>query len=50
MAHARKLVVIGMGYVGLPFAHSGAAVVGFDIDRACIEELRAGIDRTREVS
>jgi UDP-N-acetyl-D-glucosamine/UDP-N-acetyl-D-galactosamine dehydrogenase len=49
----RKIAVIGLGYVGLPvavaFARSGAAVVGFDIDRARIEELRCGIDRTREV-
>jgi UDP-N-acetyl-D-galactosamine dehydrogenase len=49
----RKIAVIGLGYVGLPvavaFARSGAAVVGFDVDRARIEELRCGIDRTREV-
>jgi len=53
MAHQRKLAVIGLGYVGLPvavaFARSGAAVVGFDIDQVRIEELRAGVDRTREV-
>ncbi|MGC2079320.1 MAG: nucleotide sugar dehydrogenase [Xanthobacteraceae bacterium] len=52
-AHARKLAVIGLGYVGLPvavaFARSGAPVVGFDIDRVRVEELRAGFDRTREV-
>jgi len=53
MAHERELAVIGLGYVGLPvavaFARSGVPVVGFDIDRVRIEELRAGIDRTREV-
>ncbi|MGD0024276.1 MAG: nucleotide sugar dehydrogenase [Xanthobacteraceae bacterium] len=53
MEHQRKIAVIGLGYVGLPvavaFARSGAAVVGFDVDRNRIEELRAGIDRTREV-
>ena len=53
MAHQRKIAVIGLGYVGLPvavaFARSGAAVVGFDVDRNRIEELRAGLDRTREV-
>jgi UDP-N-acetyl-D-glucosamine/UDP-N-acetyl-D-galactosamine dehydrogenase len=53
MAHQRKLAVIGLGYVGLPvavaFARSGAAVVGFDIDHVRIEELGAGVDRTREV-
>jgi UDP-N-acetyl-D-galactosamine dehydrogenase len=46
--------VIGLGYVGLPvaaaFARSGSSVVGFDIDPARIAELRAGKDRTREVS
>jgi UDP-N-acetyl-D-glucosamine/UDP-N-acetyl-D-galactosamine dehydrogenase len=53
MAHERELAVIGLGYVGLPvavaFARSGVPVVGFDIDRVRIEELRAGIHRTREV-
>ncbi len=53
MPHQRKIAVIGLGYVGLPvavaFARSGAAVVGFDIDRRRIEELCAGVDRTREV-
>jgi UDP-N-acetyl-D-glucosamine/UDP-N-acetyl-D-galactosamine dehydrogenase len=54
LAHQRKIAVIGLGYVGLPvavaFARSGAAVVGFDVDQKRIEELRAGIDRTREVA
>src|SRR6516164_9975807 len=53
LTHPRKIAVIGLGYVGLPvavaFARSGAPVVAFDIDRVRIEELRAGIDRTREV-
>ena len=53
VAHGRKIAVVGLGYVGLPvavaFARSGAPVVGFDIDRGRIEELRAGRDRTREV-
>jgi UDP-N-acetyl-D-galactosamine dehydrogenase len=53
LAHRRKIAVIGLGYVGLPvavaFARSGAAVVGFDVDRNRIEELRSGLDRTREV-
>jgi len=51
--HQRKIAVIGLGYVGLPvavaFARSGAAVVGFDVDKQRVAELRAGIDRTREV-
>ncbi len=53
MSHRRKIAVIGLGYVGLPvavaFARSGVAVIGFDIDRLRIDELRAGHDRTREV-
>jgi UDP-N-acetyl-D-galactosamine dehydrogenase len=53
LPHQRKIAVIGLGYVGLPvavaFARSGAAVVGFDVDRRRIEELCAGVDRTREV-
>jgi len=50
---ARKIAVIGLGYVGLPvavaFARGGARVIGFDIDRQRVDELRAGRDRTREV-
>ena len=53
MVQQRNIAVIGLGYVGLPvavaFARSGAAVVGFDIDRERIEELCAGFDRTHEV-
>ena len=53
LGHQRKIAVIGLGYVGLPvavaFARSGAAVIGFDVDRNRIDELRAGVDRTCEV-
>ena len=53
MGHGRKLGIIGLGYVGLPvavaFARSGVPVIGFDIDRKRVDELRAGHDRTREV-
>jgi UDP-N-acetyl-D-galactosamine dehydrogenase len=53
LVHQRRIAVIGLGYVGLPvavaFARSGAAVVGFDVDLNRIEELRSGLDRTREV-
>jgi len=48
-----KIAVIGLGYVGLPLAHAFSdrySVVGFDIARWRIEELRAGYDRTRELS
>jgi UDP-N-acetyl-D-galactosamine dehydrogenase len=50
-----KIIVIGLGYVGLPLAvalakaHPDAEVVGFDIDNSRIAELREGVDRTLEV-
>ena len=50
-----KIIVIGLGYVGLPLAvalakaHPDAEVVGFDIDSSRIAELKAGVDRTLEV-
>jgi len=53
VSHARKIAVIGLGYVGLPvavaFARSGVPVVGFDINAARVGELKSGHDRTREV-
>jgi UDP-N-acetyl-D-galactosamine dehydrogenase len=54
LAHDRRIAVIGLGYVGLPvavaFARSGVRVVGFDIAAERIAELRAGVDRTREIA
>ena len=54
MAHARKIAVVGLGYVGLPvavgFARTGASVIGFDIDAGRIAEIAAGSDRTREIA
>jgi UDP-N-acetyl-D-glucosamine/UDP-N-acetyl-D-galactosamine dehydrogenase len=47
-----KIGVIGLGYVGLPLAVEFGkvnAVVGFDINRERINELKMGIDRTKEV-
>ena len=47
-----KIVVVGLGYVGLPLAVALARkfeVIGFDIDSGRIAELRAGHDRTREI-
>jgi UDP-N-acetyl-D-galactosamine dehydrogenase len=52
MGSAPRIVVIGLGYVGLPLAVALARTfdtVGFDIDEARIAELRGGLDRTREV-
>jgi UDP-N-acetyl-D-galactosamine dehydrogenase len=47
-----KVVVVGLGYVGLPLAVALAKsfdVIGLDIDSGRVEELKAGRDRTREV-
>jgi UDP-N-acetyl-D-galactosamine dehydrogenase len=51
--HGRRIALIGSGYVGLPvavaFARAGETVIGFDIDPARLNELRKGLDRTREI-
>jgi len=47
-----KIAIIGLGYVGLPLARLFATkykVVGFDINKTRIEELRNGHDATLEV-
>ena len=49
---APRIVVVGLGYVGLPLAVALAehfAVIGFDIDAGRIAELRGGHDRTGEI-
>ena len=51
--HARKIAVVGLGYVGLPIAVAFGKqqhVIGFDINKAKIAELQKGLDRTGEVS
>ena len=48
-----RIGVIGLGYVGLPLAHAFAAkfdVVGVDISAERVAELRAGHDRTEELT
>jgi UDP-N-acetyl-D-galactosamine dehydrogenase len=49
---AERVVVIGLGYVGLPvalaFARAFPGTIGFDIDAERIGELSRGIDRTGE--
>jgi len=48
-----KIGIIGLGYVGLPLAVEFGKVidvVGFDINKERIEELKKGHDRTKEVS
>lgn len=47
-----RIGIIGLGYVGLPLAvefGKVTEVVGFDINKERIEELKKGHDRTREV-
>jgi UDP-N-acetyl-D-galactosamine dehydrogenase len=47
-----KIGIIGLGYVGLPLAAEFGKVmevVGFDINKERIQELKKGFDRTREV-
>jgi UDP-N-acetyl-D-galactosamine dehydrogenase len=47
-----KVVVVGLGYVGLPLAVALARhfdVTGLDIDAGRVAELKDGKDRTREV-
>lgn len=47
-----RIAVLGLGYVGLPLAvylSRKFPVVGFDISRARVDELKRGIDRTREL-
>lgn len=51
--YPRKVSVVGLGYVGLPVAVAfgkHGPVIGFDINESRLEELRAGNDRTNEVS
>ncbi|MEX5216490.1 MAG: nucleotide sugar dehydrogenase [Nitrospira sp.] len=50
---ARSIAIVGLGYVGLPIAVAfgkQAPVIGFDINKTKIDELRSGVDRTGEVS
>ena len=46
-----KISIIGLGYVGLPLALEFSKkyqVVGFDINKQRIEQLKNGIDKTKE--
>ena len=48
-----KIVIIGLGYVGLPLAVEFAkkrTVIGFDISSKRIRDLRLGLDKTKEVT
>ncbi|MGB7841683.1 MAG: nucleotide sugar dehydrogenase, partial [Salinimicrobium sp.] len=48
----KRIAVVGLGYVGLPLARLFATkypVIGFDINKKRVEELRQGRDTTLEV-
>ncbi len=48
-----SLALVGLGYVGMPIAHSfakkGLNVIGFDLNKEKIECYKSGIDPTKEV-
>lgn len=49
----QKIAIIGLGYVGLPLAVAFARkypVIGFDINKKRIADLREGVDLTMEIS
>src|SRR5258708_3019182 len=47
-----RIAVIGLGYVGLPvamaFARKFPGTIGFDVNKAKVDELRRGHDRNQE--
>ncbi len=48
----KRIAIIGLGYVGLPLAVAFSKkydVIGFDINKERIKELKEGFDRTLEV-
>ena len=48
----KKICIIGLGYVGLPLAVEFSkkfSVIGYDIDKKKIENLKKGIDTTKEL-
>ena len=52
MSEVGRIIVVGLGYVGLPLAVALARkfeVFGFDVDAERVAQLRSGHDRTRAV-
>src|SRR5688572_10740218 len=51
---SERIAVVGLGYVGLPvalaFAKKFPGTIGFDINEPKVASLKAGVDRTGEVS
>jgi UDP-N-acetyl-D-galactosamine dehydrogenase len=53
MLRDRRISVMGLGYVGLPVAVAFGKqqeVIAFDISRERIEQLKQGLDKTKEVT
>ena len=53
MTESGRIVIVGLGYVGLPLAVAlgrQCDVLGFDISADRIKELKAGYDRTGEIT
>lgn len=51
--NAKKIAIIGLGYVGLPLAlefGKKRKVIGFDVDKLRVEELKRSFDRNGEVN
>ena len=49
METKRRIAVVGLGYVGVPVAAAFGRigpVIGFDVNKAKIDDLRRGEDRT----
>ena len=48
-----RIAIVGLGYVGLPLAVLFAKkykVIGFDIDKNRVDQLKNGIDNTNEIT
>ena len=47
-----KICIIGLGYVGLPlasrFSQKGFDIVGFDIDKSRVNELKKNSDKNND--
>jgi UDP-N-acetyl-D-galactosamine dehydrogenase len=53
MSYEERIVVIGLGYVGLPLAAAFGRVaptLGFDVSDARVQELRKGYDRNDDIT
>ena len=53
MKNDKKICIVGLGYVGLPLAHAFSEkykVIGLDINKERIDELKNGFDRTLELT